>query len=111
MEEPRREPWRTAYGRPLARLELPGLAQDGRVDGDLAEIVQPAGPTQARHLRGGHPECRSELCDMCSDADRVPVRRGVALVDDVRERLECARDLAPRHREASVCLLDQQGDR
>src|SRR5881398_1550826 len=39
MEEACREPRRTAYGRPLARLELPGLAQDVGVDGDLAEIV------------------------------------------------------------------------
>ena len=82
--EARRAPDRAPFVRP----ELAGLAQDGRVDRDLPEVVQPRGPAQAVDVGVGQAERAGERVDVAGDADRVAVGRGVALVDDVREGLE-----------------------
>jgi hypothetical protein len=49
-QQPRRETGMETHRGPLPVVELAGLAQHGRVDRDLAEVVQTARPAQARNL-------------------------------------------------------------
>ena len=93
-QQTRREPRMAAYGRPFGAVERFRLAQDGRVDRDLAEVVEPPGPAQPVDVREGKPEPTRELVDVACDSNRVAVRRGVALVDDVGEGLERAKGVA-----------------
>jgi hypothetical protein len=47
LQEPRRESRSPPNGGPLGVVQLAGLAEDGRVDRDLAEVVEPPGPPEA----------------------------------------------------------------
>src|SRR5207237_6012393 len=42
LEQTSGEPWMTAHRRPLLAVEAARLAEHGRIDGDLPEIVEPA---------------------------------------------------------------------
>ena len=105
--EARRAPDRVPFVRP----QLAGLAQHGRVDRDLAEIVQARRPAQAVDVGVGQAERAGERVDVAGDADRVAVGRGVALVDDVREGLEGVERLLPGASHARVGLVNGQRDR
>ena len=39
LQQPRGQPWVPAHRRPFGAVEPPALAQERRVDGDLAQIV------------------------------------------------------------------------
>jgi hypothetical protein len=87
-EKPGREPRVPDHGRPLLVVQLVGLAQDAAVDGHLAEVVQTAGPAQPPDVRVREAERLAKPLDVLRDPVGVPERVRVALVDDVRKRLE-----------------------
>src|SRR3954451_1291333 len=80
----------TPHRGPLGSVEAPALAQQRRVDGDLAEVVEAPGPAQPVDVGEGQTERAREAVDVAGDAERVAIRRRIALVDDVRERLQRA---------------------
>src|SRR5256885_9740040 len=72
LQQPRRQPRVAAHRRPFRAVEAAALAQDRRVHRDLAEIVQPARPTQAVDVgkrqtqRARSEEHTSELQSPCN---------------------------------------------
>ena len=63
-EEARGEPRMTTHYLPFLLVELARLAQDGAVDGDLPEVVEPAGPAQPGYVNGREAEPLGELLDV-----------------------------------------------
>jgi hypothetical protein len=108
LEQPGRKPRGAMHRRPFRGREEAALAQDGGVDANLAEIEPPPGPAQARDLLRREAERAREVLDVACDADRVPVGGGVALVDDVGERLERRRDLAAQDAQPVEGVLEQE---
>ena len=97
-------------GGPLGVVQLAGLAEDGRVDRDLAEVVKPSGPPEARSLGAGEAQPVGQLAHVLGDAQGMPMGARVALVDDVGERFQRHRHLAPQPAEAPVDLVEQEQD-
>ena len=113
LQQARRQPRMPPHRGPLRTVEDAALAQQGRVDGDLAEVVQPSGPAQAVDVRKREPERTREAVNVAGDPQRVPVRGRIALVDDVGERLECAQRLPLQASEPKLGLVegDREGDK
>src|SRR6266581_9662773 len=101
----------TPDGGPLVSVEPPGLAQHRRVDGDLAEIVEARRPAQPVDIREGQVESACKLVDVARDPERVAIGGRIPLVDDVRERLECAQRLALESREAEIRVVNGEPER
>ena len=110
-EQASREPGRPPHRAPLGRVQLAGFAQHRGVDRDLAEVVQSGGPAQAVDVGVGETERAGELVHVLSDPNRVTVRGRVALVDDVRERLQGVKRLLPRVPHSPVSAVDGQRHR
>ena len=85
------------------------VAQQRRIDCDLAEVVQPPGPAQPVDVGEGEAQRAREAVDVAGDAERMAIRRGIALVDDVRERLQRAERLALQAAQPHLRVMD--GDR
>ena len=111
LQEPRRQTRVAADRRPLLAIEATRFSQHRRVDGDLAEIVQAPGPAEPVDLRERQLQRTRETVHIAGDADRVTIRRGIALVDDVRERLEGAQRLPLESQQPRMGLVDGQAER
>src|SRR3954463_10376142 len=73
------ETWVAPHRGPLGPVEAAALAQERRIDCDLAEVVQPPGPAQPVDVGEGEAQCTREAVRVPGDAERVAVRRGIAL--------------------------------
>ena len=83
-----------AHRGPLGLVEAAALAQQRRVDRDLAEVVQPARPSAGGRCRRTEAAARVRARRRSRRRAANGVGGRVALVDDVRERLERAQRLA-----------------
>jgi hypothetical protein len=70
--------------------------------------VEPRRPPQAVDVRERQLQRACERIDVAGDAKRVAIRRRVALVDDVRERLERSERLALQAAETQLQLMDDE---
>ena len=108
LHQSRREPRVPPHRGPFGPVQPSLLAEQRRVDRDLAEVVEARGPAQPVDVRKGKPERARKPVDGAGDPDRVLVGRGVALVDDVREGLERVQSLPPYACEARVGDVDDE---
>ena len=96
LEQACGEPRRAAHRLPIVRVQQARFSERGSVDRDLAEVMKPARPPEAAYIALRKPERLCQLAHALRDALRMTVGRAVALVDDVREGLECRCDLPAR---------------
>ena len=75
--------------------------------------MQATGPAEAVDVGERKPERTRQPVDVARDAQRVPVGGRIALVDDVRERLERAQRLPLQAPEPKLGLVegDREGDK
>ena len=109
LQQTRGQPWVPAHRCPLRPVEAAGLAQQRCVDGNLAEVVQPACPSESVDLRERKLQRTCKLVHVARNPQRVPIGGRVALVDDVGEGLERAQCLALQALQSHLHLL--HGDR
>src|SRR3954453_7926259 len=74
------EAWVAPHRGPLGPVEAAALTQQRRIDCDLAEVVQPPGPAQPVDVGEGEAQRAREAVDVAGDAERMAIRRGIALV-------------------------------
>jgi len=103
--------WMAAHRSPLGAVKRSLLAQERSVHRHLAEIVQATRPAQPVDLGEGKLQGARQTVDVTGDAQRMTVGRRVALVDDVRKCLECAKGLPLQALQPKLHLLHGNRDR